>query len=224
MRECVISVLGACGLGMSVISVAHAAECRTASLPDGTPAMFCKDKNGNWKQQEGKLVTAAPASDAVTAKGQATYRGTFSASVSKRQRSRSQIDLGSLLNQAMNSNATRYQGAANLVMKFDGAAVTAQLSGTGGIRNSTFTGLVQGGICRIADAQNIEVWEGPCTQTRFSGTIKSTASNRNIVSGSFDTQASDYIDSAKRDAERAALKAQCDAGRQTACVAMDQMR
>ncbi|WP_088309330.1 hypothetical protein [Novosphingobium sp. B 225] len=218
------------GIGLVFVfyfySPAHAAECRTASLPDGTPAMFCKDKSGNWKQQEGKLVAATPrsAADAVTAKGQATYRGTFSAAVSKRQRSRSQIDLSSLLNQAVNSNATRYQGAVNLVIKFDGAAVTAQLSGTGGIRNSTFTGLVQGGICRIVDAQNIEVWEGPCNQTRFSGTIKSTASNRNIVSGSFDTQASDYVDSAKRDAERSALKAECDAGRQTACVALDQMR
>lgn len=208
---------------------AHAAtECRTAALPDGTPAMFCKDKKGNWKQQEGKLQTAtsatAPAAGAVTAKGQATYRGTFSASVSKRQRAPSRIDLGKLLNLAANSNATKVEGAANLMIKFDGAAVTAQLSGTGGLQKTTFTGLVKGGICRISDAQNTEVWEGPCTQTRFSGTIKSTPNNRNNVTGSFDLQASDYVDSAKRDAERAALQAQCDSGRATACVALDQMR
>ncbi len=216
-------------LALTVSSHAAQSDCRTAALPDGKPALFCKDKKGNWKQQAGEVV-AAPSSrpsNAVTQRGQATYRGTFSAKVSKKQRQSRNLDLGALLESAITSdaNATRYEGAFNLVMKFDGASVTADVSGTGGMETRRLTGLVRGGICRLTDVKNTEIFEGPCSQTRFSGTVKSTPLNRNILSGTFDTQATDYVDSAARDAQRAELKARCDGGNdESACVELDQLK
>lgn len=214
--------------GSMLLIGAAAPECRTAALPDGTPALFCKDKKGNWKQQAGEVVVAPSpiSSNAVTQRGQATYRGTFSGAVSKRQRQSRNLDLGTLLEKAIapDANATRFEGAFNLVMKFDGASVTADVSGTGGMQTSKFTGLVRGGICRLTDVQNTEVYEGPCDQTRFSGTIVSTPLNRNIVSGSFDTQANNYVDFAESDARRAELKAKCDGGSASACVELDQLK
>ena len=203
-------------------------ECRTAALPDGTPAIFCKDNKGNWKQQEGAVAMASTTAAAgpVSQRGQATYRGTFSAAVSKKQRRARNQGLGDLLGQAINGdvNATRYEGALTLVMKFDGAAVTADISGTGGINPGKLTGLVRNGSCRLTSADSLMVYEGPCTRTSFSGTIRSNPSNRDNVSGQFDARSSDYVDQSEKDNLRAELKAKCDAGSTTACVEMDQLK
>jgi hypothetical protein len=224
----IIAVLIICG-SRNTEARAQPSDCRTAALPDGAPALFCKDKSGKWKQQAGEVVTApfsGGGATAVSERGTVTYRGTFSASVARKQRQPSNLNLDNLLKQAMNANAnaTKYEGALTMVTTFDGAAVTAKLSGTGGMTTSTFTGLVRGGICRLTDPQNIEVYEGPCTRTRFSGTIKSTANNRNNTSGTFDAQASDYVDLSVRDARRAELQKLCDSGRSSACVELDQMK
>lgn len=216
-------------VSLSAVSLAVASaqaatpECRTAALPDGTPAMFCKDRSGKWKQQEGGA--AAPVS-AVPPKAQITYRGTFSVSLSDRPRAQRNLNLNNILNQAINqavnSNARRIEGALTFVAKFDGPAVTATISGTGGMNSGVMTGLVRDGVCRLTNETNTEIYEGECTTSGFSGTVKSTPTNKFNISGTFNTQASDFVDSTQRDAERAELRRQCDAGKTTACVALDQ--
>jgi hypothetical protein len=182
----------------------------------------------------------------VPAKAEIVYEGTHSATVARRQRQPTRIDLGRMLAQAMSNGGQRYEGAITIRMRFDGAAAYADVSGTGGLNSEKLSGLVQGERCRLTDAKGLEVFEGICSRQRFVGTIKSTASNRMVVDGRFDAAATSFTDVGARDslraqeqavadaraaekkrindARRARLKPLCDAGKVSACVEMDTLQ
>jgi hypothetical protein len=173
-----------------------------------------------------------------------TYRGTYSVVSAKKTRQSTRVDLNRLLGDALKSQGgTRYEGALTLEMKFDGPAVTAKLSGTGGVTPITLSGLVRDGVCRLTDPKNLEVYEGRCSATSFVGTVKDTELSRNSLKGTFDLAVVNIVDVGERnarqaaereaqaaaaaekkkiiDARRAELRKLCDAGKFTACVEMD---
>lgn len=223
-----------------VLAVA-ATECRTVSLPDNTAALFCQGADGRWTQQAGDVVmpATAPAAAQPLGRAEAVYQGTYTIDVTilerpKREKSRRAINLNlnSILNEAVNlaaenahkkdSPSQRYEGALTMKTTFDGAAVSIQVSGTGGFEGGTLSGLVRNGICRVSGAPNHNViYEGPCGPAGFSGTVTSAANDREVQSGRFDTTATSYVDNSKKDIEAAELKSKCDAGVMSACVESD---
>lgn len=207
---------------------AAAAECKGVKLPDGSTEQYCKDPAGKW-------VPAASLSRALLpAKAEAQYDGTYVLTVSKPQRRKSKITLGDLIASAA-EKGDRYEGAMTMKLVINGASVTGQVSGTGGISTLRVSGLVQNGRCRLIDDRNMFVYEGACNAEGFSGTVNSTSNSRTVQKADFALTLSSLVDVAARDAQaqqagaelaakRAQLKAQCDAGKITACVEMDQLR
>lgn len=186
----------------------------------------------------------APA-QSLPAKAEVTYRGTHAATVTRKQRQSQRVDLGKVFGRALGggTGGQRYEGAITITLRIDGAAVTADISGTGGLSPDHPTGLIQAGHCRLMTPSGNEVWEGTCDARGFSGTVKSTSKNRNDVDGHFETATTSIVDITARDARaaaaqsmrdadaaerrrrvearRAVLKPQCDAKKMSACVELD---
>lgn len=202
-------------------------ECRTASLPDGTPALFCKDKKGNWKQQEGEVAIApksANADQAVPLSVEATYQGTYSMAPNFTPKFNGNIDFTNILKQATAKPRWRNEGGMTIKAVISGTSVSAVISGTGGVVTTQMNGTYRNGICSIigGGATGSVTYEGRCDRSGFSGTIKGGFTNGERYNGKFNTSAITYVDTSARDAERAALQKKCDAGSNTACVALDQ--
>jgi len=89
-----------------------------------------------------------------------------------------------------------FNGAVSLRLTFDGAAVTARVSGTQGLRSSTLSGTVEDGTCRLANPEGTSVWTGRCDARGFSGTFRSDAASGRAISGRFETLAERTIDPA----------------------------
>ena len=209
------------------------AECRTAALPDGTPAMFCKDKKGNWKQQAGKVeaapVASVPAASFLKAEGkyQGTYEFIFKIAP-RNQRARGLNDLfSSILNDALNTQTKREPGGISMTLNFDGPSVTAQLSGST-IVYKKLVGLVQNGNCVLTnpggEGQGSVRYEGRCGPQGFSGRISGITNRNEPYTGTFQTTALSFTDNSQKEGERATLQKQCDAGKTAACVALDQLK
>ena len=207
---------------------AAAAECKAVKLPDGSSEQYCKDAAGKW------VPATSLARAMLPAKAEAQYDGTYVLTVSKPQRRKSKITLGDLIGGAM-AQGDRYEGAITMKLTINGASVTGQVSGTGGISTLRVSGLVQNGRCRLIDDRNMFVYEGACNAEGFSGTVNSTSNSRTVQKAEFTTTMSSLTDVVAREAQqqqagaelaakRAQLKAQCDAGKITACVEMDQLR
>jgi hypothetical protein len=223
------------------VSIGSAPPCRTVTLPDNSITLFCQEADGRWTQQAGDVAmpaAAVPAAVPQLVRAEAVYQGTYVIDVAQRERPKREkrrtinLNLNSLLNEVVNQAAEnasststpsqRYEGALTLKATFDGAAVTMQISGTGGIWTGNLSGLVRDGVCRLSDVPDYAVtYEGPCGPSGFSGTMVSTTNDRQIQNGRFETVATGYVDSTKRDAEVAELKKQCDAGKATACVSLE---
>lgn len=177
-------------------------------------------------------------------KAEVTYQGTYSFTESRKTRQPARIDLGKMLAKAIEGDGgSRFEGAITIKATFDGPAVVATVSGTGGVANNSFSGLIRNGTCRLIDRNNMVIYEGSCGPNGFNGTIVGTDRYRNNLKGSFSTTASALVDvtarevqaaetkraqdavaaekTKVRDAKRAALKVQCDAGKYKACVEMD---
>lgn len=238
-------VLGAgapflCGLltvGFIPASPVNAAqECRTAALPDGTPAMFCKDKKGNWKQQEGKIEVApsapvAPAAPLVKAEGK--YQGTYEvvAKIQPRNRQRRGLSdvLSGAVNDALNTKTERESGGISIALNFDGPSVTAQVSGST-LRSAKLVGLVQNGNCVLNNSGGEGFgsvrYEGPCGAQGFSGKIAGTTERNINYTGTFQTTVISFTDNSQKETKRAELAAKCDGGRgsMSACVELEQQK
>lgn len=205
---------------------ASAAECKAVKLPDGSSEQYCKDAGGKW------VPATSLAGAALPAKAEAQYDGTYVLTVSKPQRRKSNMTFGDLIGGAL-AQGDRYEGAITMKLTINGASVTGQVSGTGGISTLRVSGLVQNGRCRLIDDRNMFVYEGACNAEGFSGTVTSTSNSRTVQKAQFTTTMSNLVDVVVRDAQqkqagaelaarRAELKKQCDAGKYTACVEMDQ--
>lgn len=220
-------------------------ECRFVKMPDGSSVRMCKGPKGGWAPADTPVAPASP----MPSVAEATYQGTFQFSEWPKSSPRQQrnLDLGGLLGSALKGSGqpggTEFKGAITIKAKFDGAAVTAEVTGTGGIAAAHFSGLIQNGQCRLIDGRNSVIYEGNCGPDGFSGTISGTERYRLNLRGSFRTTTTAFNDiSANRvrakeaqrvndiaaaerkkvnDTRRAQLKPLCDAGKMAACVEMD---
>jgi len=209
------------------VGAAQGPDCKAVKMPDGTTTRMCRDAAGRW------MPEYTP-SARIPSRAEIVYEGTYDATAARRTRTPQRIDLSRMLLDAMTKKGDRFTGALTIKARFDGAAVRADISGTGGVDAGTLSGLVQNGQCRLVDARNTVVYEGRCDVQGFSGKIASTSSSRMEIAGRFQTAAAQVTDIGRqeaeraqvqrgREAERAELKRKCDAGSLTACVKLDSM-
>jgi hypothetical protein len=206
-------------------------ECRTAALPDGTPAMFCKDKSGKWKQQAGEVIIApsAASTSGLPVKAEATYQGTYYLDYEIPQRKRRVRGLNDLLGAAVDgafsSRKERSEGAITTKMMFDGPSVTGVFSGSTLI-TTKMIGLIKDGVCTMNNVTSgssaFVKYAGPCGPQGFSGTIVGQTARGEKYTGKFTSTTIQYVDTSERDSRRAELQRQCDGGKQSACVELDQ--
>jgi hypothetical protein len=232
----VFIVFGYVGISTALVAEqghaqSSAQECRTASLPDGTPALFCKDKKGNWKQQEGKVAVAPAAAVAGTAQqlyADASYRGpaVFTYPIKQRQRRR-----GSLIDAVIGAAAPQTQKEEILVsitMRIDGEAVKGTITGGVWATKVPITGTRRNGICDISGTLNGDsvVYVGNCDASAFSGTVTQYPRRGGSSQGTFQLGVIAFTDTSERDSRRAELTAKCDGGNGSveACVELDQLK
>lgn len=84
-------------------------------------------------------------------RGRVTYQGTHEGQVRRAGRTR------------------EHAGRVTLELTFNGSAVVARFSGTGGMNTGTMTGTRRGNRCRLVDDRFGNVIEGDCTRSRFWG-------------------------------------------------------
>jgi hypothetical protein len=207
---------------------AHASECRTAALPDGTPAMFCKDKSGKWKQQAGRVVVAPVVSSApsVPLSAEANYRGTAIWLIPIKQRATRARNLTDLVLNGIAQTTKKEEILVSMTMSINGPSVTGHLTGGGWRTNVPLSGTRKDGICNISATYNGTsiTYLGKCDASGFVGQMNQYNTGAESLKGSFRLDAISFADNSRRDAERAALQKQCDAGKNTACVALEQMK
>jgi Tfp pilus assembly protein FimT len=210
-------------------AVASAADCTTAALPDGTPAMFCKDKNGNWKQQAGE-VTIAPSSRAgaaaVTLSADAKYNGVGIYQVPIKTRQRTVRGLTDLLTNTLQPTTQRQEIMVTTVMRIEGGSVTGTMTGGGWRTDVPITGTRKNGICSVSGTLNggSVIYTGKCDESGFAGQMKNFRADGTSWNGEFQLEAVSFVDTSARDAKRAALKTKCDGGSNSACVELDQLK
>jgi hypothetical protein len=231
MRLLFLSV-GAC---FALPAGGHAApsECRTAALPDGTPALFCKDKKGNWKQQAGK-VEAAPATVASSSSGgqllyaDATYRGTAIYDVPIKTRQRRPRTLFDLAVESVQPKTQKQEIFASTTMRINGDIISGTITGGGWTNNVPITGTRKDGVCNITGALNGEtvVYVGKCGASDFTGQMTTYGARGEVLKGNFQMNAISFTDTSARDNARAELEAKCDGGRGSlsACVELEQKK
>lgn len=203
---------------------AAAAECKSVEMPDGNASLFCKDKAGKWRQQEGDVVTT---STSVSAPGaprnvDATFQGTYSVGVMPRPKSSRNATFGSLIAGAAAKPQITNQGGMTFVLRLTGEQVAGTVEPMG-LGKSDLVGTMRGGVCRLMTKE--ATYEGRCGSSGFIGKISGTLRNGREISGQFETQTMSFEDTSQRDARRAELKAACDSGASSkACVDLEQMK
>lgn len=209
-------------------SAQAAPECRTAALPDGTPAMFCKDKNGNWKQQPGTVAVAPVASTgaAVSLSADAKYHGIAVWQYPIKTRQRAPRGLTDLLVQGLQPQTQREEILVTLVMRIEGEMISGTIRGGSWQTDVPITGTRRNGICNISGTYqgNSVSYVGKCDESGFVGKMKSFAANGANAGGDFQLETVSFTDTSARDARRAELKAKCDGGSNSACVELDQLK
>jgi uncharacterized protein YcfJ len=209
------------------VTEAAATECRTAALPDGTPAMFCKDKKGNWKQQEGKVEVASTAT--TNSSGQllyadASYRGTGVYHVPIKTRKRQPRNLADVLIASTEPKTQKEEIFVSTTMRIEGAVITGQISG-GNWNKVPLSGTRKNGVCDFsASLNNITVvYVGKCDERGFSGQMTTYGQPVGTVKGEFQMDTISFTDTSARDAKKVELQKSCDAGSQSACVELEQL-
>jgi Tfp pilus assembly protein FimT len=212
-------------------NVAIAAECRTAALPDGNPALFCKDKKGNWKQQEGKVQVAPAAATVGGGNAQplyadASYRGTATFTYpikTKQRRSRNILDV---VIAGTEPKTTKEEIFVSTTMRIEGEVVSGHITGGSWTTKVPITGVRKDGVCNISATLNGDtaVYVGKCDANGFAGQVDNYFARGGSSKGEFQLGALSFTDTSQRDAERAALKKRCDEGSNTACVELEQKK
>lgn len=211
------------------VPAAAAQECRTAALPDGTPALFCKDKKGNWQQQQGKVAVAPAASAAGSAQpvyAEASYRGTAAWFLPIRQRQRQSRNLTDLILKGAQPNTERSEIFVTVAMRIAGETITGTITGGSWRTNVPFTGTRRNGICDLAATYNGETvsYIGRCDQSGFAGKMKGFFPRQAGIEGEFNLGAVGFTDTTARDAARAEIQVKCDAGSEEACAELNQLK
>lgn len=140
------------------------------------------------------LALAAPAaaqSDGAAAQpaAQVVLRGTTDASIGPPERVSVEVPerltLRGVLGAVRVPDRRRTRGTVTLHLRFDGSAVSARVSGTGGLLPDSVFGTAENGVCRLSNAEGTSVWEGPCDPRGFSGTFRSPAARGMMIEGRF---------------------------------------
>ena len=142
--------------------------------------------------------TKAQGDSGFPAKADAQFTGTYAVSVQKPQRRGTQ-QMGEIL---FGGPSQQLQGSLRIDMRMVGEALTARISGNGGLRPETLTGLVRGGVCRLTDARQTVVYEGRCGRSGFSGSIRSTEAATSKLKGQFQTTMLSLSDGAERERQQ----------------------
>lgn len=206
-------------------------ECRTAALPDGTPALFCKDKNGNWQQQQSKVAVAPAASPAAAAQqlyADARYRGPVVYIYPIEERRRRNTGIIDALVGAAAPNTRKEEILASITMRIEGEVVTGTITGGVWSTNVPITGTRRNGICDLSATLNGDsvVYNGKCDASGFSGTATQYPRRGTSSKGTFQLAAISFTDTGTRDSRRLELEAKCKGGTGSfeACVELDQLK
>ncbi len=197
--------------------------------------MFCKGKDGKWKQQEGEVVmptaATAPRADGFVPKAEATYQGSYDIVATIPPRRQQNCNLNNILNcainNAMNTEKRQLNGPLAINLKFNGGSVTGDDIGPASSRGQGYSGTVSSGYCRVSGRNKTGtgyVMEGRCDAQGFNGKITGLTEEGQKMTGTFTMAATKYEDTSRKDAERAALQKQCDEGKSSACVKLDQLK
>lgn len=148
-----------------------------------------------------KPAAAQTSNSGLPPKAEVIYRGTTDGRIGEPVRVSVQVPrrltLRGVAGAVNMPSRRRTSGAVVLRMTFDGAAVTARMSGTGALRPDSLSGAVENGVCRLSNADGTSVWEGQCDARGFSGTFKSHATGGLVIDGRFETSAERVSDLAQ---------------------------
>ena len=167
-------------------------------------------------QKPSGTAGAAASGEALPAdfRGRIVYSGTHEGRVNTPGPPPRRLDLRSIARAA--GRTREYAGAYELVLDFNGNALSARVSGTGGLLATTLSGTRRGDRCRLIDDRHGTITEAQCTATRFVGTARTQAGSRQNMTREIEAGAVQFVDSAREERERAALAAS-EASRTQAC-------
>jgi len=171
---------------------------------------MCQDSTGKWRPSERQDQTAEqPLANDVPRRAEITYGGQYDATLTvTRPVNMNNLSLGSLLQSAMNSQRKPFQGSITFTAQLSGTAVTAAVSGTGGIYSRQLSGQVQSGTCHLAVSDNLGTadYTGKCDAKGFSGTFKGVTREGQKYQGRFDTTTTQVVDLDQREREQLAAQ------------------
>lgn len=194
-------------------------ECRVEEMdPRRGPARqtFCRNRDGQWRPRPDLDAAAAsgrpatpvaapgvPAASVLPAdwRGTITYSGTHEGYVQQAGPGMRDLSVGSVVGAVAGGQRQRYAGRYDLVLTIDGASVTGQASGTGGIEPATFSGVRTGSLCRMF-LEGAEV-EATCTSDRFVGVSRSPRGASPSFMMNIDARAVKVVDAAEEERQRA---------------------
>lgn len=195
---------------LSAKAFAQAETCREMTrYEDGGPVRvtLCKDRTGQWRtvaerpgimaSDGGRSSTQTP--DIVPAgfRGEITYRGTYSGSEQIRQRQRGRMTY-TMVDQP-------YSGNATYSLRFEGSRVigTWQVTRRGRMMTGRFSGTRDGNVCRLFDEATRAPHVATCNSKTFNGSARNGASERVTWRTEFSANATETVDYAVRDRQRA---------------------
>jgi hypothetical protein len=160
---------------------------------------MCRGTDGVWRPEHRQ----EPA-DALPAgfRGRVSYSGTHEARVTTAGPPIRRLDVRNLIRSATGGRSRDYAGAYNIEITFDGNALSARFSGTGGMSTGTASGTRSGSRCRLIDDRYGTVTEAECTSRRFAGTARSLRGQRQQMTARLDANATRIIDAAQVERER----------------------
>jgi hypothetical protein len=128
-------------------------------------------------------------------RGRITYSGTHEGRVTTPGPMPRRLDLRSIARAA--GRTREYGGAYELVLEFDGNALSGRVSGTGGLLPTTLSGTRRGDRCRLIDDRYGTITEARCTAAGFTGTARTQPGSRQNMTMEIDASAVQFIDAAQ---------------------------
>lgn len=135
-------------------------------------------------------------------RGRITYSGTHEGRVTTPGPMPRRLDLRSIARAA--GRTREYAGAYELVLEFDGNALSGRVSGTGGLIATSLSGTRRGDRCRLIDDRHGTITEAQCTASRFTGTARTQAGSRQNMTMEIEASAVQFVDAAQENRERLA--------------------
>lgn len=206
-------------VGLLLLVAASTVEdpvCQELGVPqkDGSvvPTLMCKGADNRWRpanptteerNPDGRSAVAIPRMSKLPRRAEVTYEGSFESKSAKSMQMPTRFTLNSIMSSVSQAQGKSMQGALTLVAVFNGDALTAQGSGTGGLRAGRLSGLVEGDHCHLITDDQTMVYDGECGPKGFTGRITAGPRNRENVSGTFRLSATKLVDVAERERQQA---------------------